>query len=184
MKMKTSTPTTMKGFTLLELSLVVIIVSLMSFLLFSAIAQDEKKKMETLNPTSLPSTFRHSFRGKGDVELFCINQCTECYVIVDNEISAYEGSINLGQEVEVHFLDKDNRFNKVDDFGRMKDEKVCLRYQLYANGSTTKMLIVNKEGIYFLPSFFGKTKEVKDMEEAKALWIKEDYSLKDSGSFY
>ena len=84
----------------------------------------------------------------------------------------------------MHFLDKDNRFNKVDDFGRMKDEKVCLRYQLYANGSTTKMLIVNKEGIYFLPSFFGKTKEVKDMEEAKALWIKEDYSLKDSGSFY
>ncbi len=184
MLLKPTTPKRMKGFTLLELIVVVMIVSIMSFLLFTSIAQKEKKKNKALSPATLPSTFRQEFKGKGEVELFCINQCKECYIVIDNTITAYEGQINLGEELEVEMLDKDNRFYKVNDFGRIKDEKVCFRYHLYANGSTTKMVISNKQGIYFLPSFFGKAQEVNDTEEAKTLWVKEEYSLDDSGAFY
>jgi len=45
-------------------------------------------------------------------------------------------------------------------------------------------MIVWYPGIYYLPSFFGKAQKVKEMDEAKELWIKETYDLKDSGSFY
>ena len=175
---------TMKGFTLLELIVVVMIVSLMSFLLFSAAVRDEKKKVEILDPSTFPNKFRESFKGQGDVEFFCIKKCKECYVIQGGNISPYDGGIDFGDDVEIHLLDDDNRFVEIDDLGRIKDEKVCLRYHLYANGSTTQMLIVNKEGIYFLPSYFGKAQKVADMEEAKELWVKEEYSLRDSGSFY
>lgn len=173
-----------KGFSLLELIIVVLIISLMGFILFSS-AIKEQQKRDISDPTTLSLTLRDSFKGEGDIELFCINKCKNCYIMKeDGEISPYEGNINLGENVEVHILDKNNHFIQIDEIGRIDDKKVCLRYQLYANGSTTKMVILNSQGIYYLPSYFGKAQKVKDMEEAKELWIKEEYSLRDSGSFY
>ncbi|HIP51861.1 MAG TPA: type II secretion system protein [Campylobacterales bacterium] len=172
-----------KGFSLLELIVVVLIVSLIGFLVFSS-AIKQQQKVKILDPTTLPSTLRESFKGQGDIELFCIKKCEECYIIQGGNISPYDGGISFGQDVETHLLDDDNHFVEIDDLGRVKDKKVCLRYHLYANGSTTQMVIVNNQGIYFLPSYFGKAQKVADMEEAKELWVKEDYSLKDSGSFY
>lgn len=172
-----------KAFSLLELIIVVLLVSLMGFLVFSSAIQ-QQKKVEVLDPTTLPSTLRESFKGQGDVELFCINKCAECYVIQEGKVSPYDGGINFGKDVEVYLLDDNEQFVQLDELGRVKDKKICLRYHLYANGSTTQMVIVNDQGIYYLPSYFGKAKKVADMAEAKALWIKEDYSLRDSGAFY
>jgi prepilin-type N-terminal cleavage/methylation domain-containing protein len=172
-----------KAFTLLELMVVIFIMSLVTAMVFSTLKRKEKK-VKVLDPTTLPAEFRKAFKGQGDVELFCINKCQECYVMKEGALSPYEGEINLGKEVEVHLLDDDNRFVQIDDFGRIKDKKVCLRYHLYANGSTTQMVLKNSKGIYYLPSFFGKAQKVAEMDEAKEFWIKEDYDLKDSGSFY
>ena len=172
-----------KAFTLLELIVVIFIISIISAMVFSNL-QHKEEKIKIVDPSTLPSEFRKTFKGQGDVELFCIKKCQECYVIKEGNISPYEGDIDLGKEIEVYFLDNDNRFVQVDDFGRIKDKKVCLRYHLYSNGSTTQMLIKNSDGIYYLPSFFGKAQKVKEMDEAKELWIKETYDLKDSGSFY
>jgi len=172
-----------KGFSLLELIIVVLLVSLMGFIVFSSAIKNQQKK-DLLDPSTLPVTFRESFKGQGDIELFCINKCQECYVMQAGEISPYEGGVNFGKDVEVYLLDDDNRFIQMDEIGRIDDKSVCLRYHLYSNGSTTKMIIVNNQGIYYLPSYFGKAQKVEDMEEAKELWIKEKYSLRDSGSFY
>ena len=172
-----------KAFTLLELIVVIFIISIVSAMVFSNL-QHKEEKIKVLDPSTLPFEFRKAFKGQGDVELFCINKCQECYVIKEGNISPYKGDIDLGKEIEIYLLDNDNRFVQIDDFGRIKDEKVCLRYHLYSNGSTTQMLIKNSDGIYYLPSFFGKAQKVKEMDEAKELWIKETYDLKDSGSFY
>jgi len=171
------------GFSLLELIVVVLIVSLIGFLVFST-AIKQQKKAEVLDPTTLQKTFRKSFQGQGDVELFCIKKCKECYVAKGKEIIPYDGGIDFGKDVEIHLLDEDNHWIEMDELGRIKDKKITLRYHLYANGSTTQMVISNDKGIYFLPSFFGKAKKVSDMDEAKELWIKSDYDLKDSGSYY
>jgi predicted small secreted protein len=171
------------AFSLLELIVVVMIVSLVGFLVFSsAVKQQTKKKI--LDPTTLPQTLRESFKGQGDIEFFCIKKCQECYTVQGKNITAYEGGLQLGKEVKIYKLDDDNHFVQIDELGRLKDKKICLRYHLYANGSTTQMVIENNQGIYYLPSYFGKAKKVENMEEAKALWIKEEYDLRDSGSFY
>lgn len=175
---------THKGFSLIELIIVVLLISLLGFLTFSEAIKAQKKQVEVLDPTTLPTTFRESFKGQGDVEFFCINKCKECYVLQGGNISPYDGGINLGQDVEIHRLDNNEQFVKLDELGRIKDKKICFRFHLYANGSTTQMVIVNTEGIYYLPSYFGSAQKVADMDEAKALWIKEDYSLRDSGSYY
>jgi len=171
------------AFTLLELIVVVLIISLVGFLVFST-AIKQQTRVKPLDPTTLPSTFRESFQGQGDVELFCVSKCKECYVVQGKQISPYDGGTKFGKNVEIHKLDDDNHFVKIDELGRVKDKEICLRYHLYPNGSTTQMVISNDQGIYYLPSFFGKAKKVSDMEEAKSLWIKDQYSLSDSGSFY
>jgi hypothetical protein len=171
------------AFSLLELIVVVLIVSLIGFLVFSS-AIKQQKKTEELNPSTLPKTFRKTFKGQGDVELFCIKKCTECYVMRDGQISPYDGGIKFGKNVEIHTLDNNNHFVQKDELGRLKDEKINFRFHLYPNGSTTQMVVVNDQGIYFLPSYFGKAKKVEDMDKAKELWIKSQYDLKDSSSFY
>jgi len=175
--------TTRKGFSLLELIVVVLIVSLIGFLVFSS-AVKQQKRAEVLDPTTLQKTFRQSFQGQGDVELFCIKKCKECYVAIGKEIVAYDGGIEFGKNIEIHLLDKDNHLIHIEELGRVKDKKICLRYHLYPNGSTTQMIISNDQGIYYLPSYFGKAKKVKDIEDAKELWIKDKYDLKDSGAYY
>jgi prepilin-type N-terminal cleavage/methylation domain-containing protein len=176
-------PAKRSGFSLLELIVVVLIVSLIGFLVFSS-AIKQQKRAEVIDPTTLQKTFRQAFKGQGDVELFCINQCRECYVIKGKEITPYDGGIDFGKDVEIHLLDKSNHWIQLDEIGRIKDKKICLRYHLYSNGSTTQMVISNDKGIYYLPSYFGKAKRVNDMEEAKELWIKSEYDLRDSGSYY
>jgi len=171
------------GFSLLELIVVVMIVSLIGFLVFSS-AIKQQTKTEDLNPSTLPQTFKKAFRGQGDVELFCIKKCTECYVMQDGQINPYDGGIKFGKNVEIHTLDQDDHFVHQDELGRLKDEKISFRFHLYPNGSTTQMVVVNDQGIYFLPSFFGKAKKVEDMDKAKELWLKSQYDLKDSSSFY
>ena len=171
------------GFSLLELIVVVMIVSLIGFLVFSS-AIKQQTKTETLNPASLPKTLRKIYQGQGDIELFCINKCLNCYVVQDKQINAYEGDMQLGKDVEVYKLDDSDHLVQIEDVGRVQDKKICLRFHLYPNGSTTQMVITNTEGVYYLPSYFGKATKVADMEEAKELWIKEEYDLSDSGSFY
>lgn len=161
----------------------VLIVSLIGFLVFSS-AIKQQTKTEILDPTTLPTTFRKTFQGQGDVELFCINKCTECYVLQGKQITAYDGGVALGRDVEIYQMDDDNHLVHMDELGRIKDKKICLRFHLYPNGSTTQMVISNNQGIYYLPSYFGEAQKVDDMEEAQALWIKDGYNLRDSGSFY
>ncbi len=174
---------TRSGFSLLELIVVVMIVSLVGFLVFSS-AIKQQTKVEDLNPSTLPKTFRKTFKGQGDVELFCIKKCTECYVMKEGQINSYDGGIKFSKNVEIHTLDNDDHFVQRDELGRFKDEKISFRFHLYPNGSTTQMVVVNDQGIYFLPSYFGKAQKVEDMDEAKELWIKSKYDLKDSSSFY
>jgi hypothetical protein len=174
---------TSKAFTLFELIIVVFIITIVGSLMFSS-AIKEEKKIADLNPSTLPSIFKKAFKDQGDVELLCIKECTECYIMKEGEITPYDGGIKFGKNIETYTLNRDNHFTKQDELGRLKDERINFRFHLYPNGSTTQMVVTNDKGIYFLPSFFGEAKEVKDMDEAKELWLKSKYDLKDSSSFY
>jgi len=81
-------------------------------------------------------------------------------------------------------VDEDNKLVQVEDFGRIKDHKLCLRYKLYSNGTTQQMILSNDSGVYYLPTYFGEPIEVEDIEEAKELWIQSKYNLRDSGNYY
>lgn len=172
-----------KGFTLVELIIVVMIISLVGFLVFST-AVKQSKKPQQLDPLTLPMTLKRVFGVPEDIEFFCIQKSTDCYTMKGAEITPYEGSVEFGKDLEVHVLDENNQLVQLEEFGRIKDHKITFRYTLYANRSTTQMILVNDAGVYYLPSYFGDPVEVEGLDDAKELWLKEDYNLRDSGNYY
>ena len=171
------------AFTLIELIIVVMIISLVGFLVFSEVVE-KTKRPDKLDPLTLPQTLKRVYPIAEDIEFFCISKSTDCYVAKGKDIIPYENLINFGQNLEVYIVDKNNQLVKLDDFGRIKDQKITLRYTLYANRSTSQMILTNDSGVYYLPTYFGEPKEVDDIEMAKELWIKEEYNLRDSGNYY
>jgi prepilin-type N-terminal cleavage/methylation domain-containing protein len=171
------------GFTLIELIIVVMIISLVGFLVFSE-AVKQTKKPEKLTPLTLPSTLKKLYPAKEEVEFFCISKSTECYIARGANIIHYDALVDFGKNLEVYVVDKHNQLVKLDEFGRVKDKKITLRYTLYSNGSTSQMILLNDTGIYYLPTYFGEPVEVENEDEAKSLWIKDEYDLSDKGNYY
>ena len=176
-------PKERKAFTLIELIIVILIISLTGFLLFSEIRKHEEKA-EVLDPTTLPIALRKAFSENQEIELFCIKKTTQCYTVQGSDISSYEGLVQLGTNVETYKVDENNQLIKIDEMGRIEDEKITFRFALHANGSSTQMVIANDQGIYYLPSYFGEAQKVESLDEAQELWIKEEFDLGDKGNYY
>ncbi len=159
------------------------LISLMGFLVFSEAVQ-ETKKPDAITSLNLKSIIKKEFPYNEDMEFFCIQNCRDCYIAKGADILPFKGNINLGSNLEVYKIDKNNQLVKIDNFGRIKDEKICLRYSLYKNGSSTELILSNDSGVYYLPSYFGKPIKLDDLDKAKELWLKEDLNLRDSGNYY
>ncbi|MBD3792589.1 MAG: prepilin-type N-terminal cleavage/methylation domain-containing protein [Campylobacterales bacterium] len=172
-----------KAFTLIELMIVILIISLMGFFVFSEVKKQEEKK-EVIDPTGLVSSLRKTFANNSEFEFLCIHKSTECYVAQGAELISYAGTIKLGRDLEFYSMDDNDHLVQIEEFGRIKDEKVTLRMQFYANGSNTQAILANDEGVYFIPAYFGESKKVESLDEAQELWIKEDFDLGDSGRYY
>jgi len=172
-----------RGFTLIELIIVILIISLVSFMVFSTMVKQEKA-VGSLTPLSLRATLQKEFGKNEDMEFFCISKSTDCYIAKGGEIIAYTGILHLGQEVETYKVNNKNKLVEIEEFGRIKDHKITFRYSLYANGSSSQIVIANSDGVYYLPSYFGDAKKVEDLDEARELWVKEDYDLTDKGNYY
>jgi len=145
----------------------------------------ENKHAKNITPLNLKESLKKEVGEGIEVTLFCINSCKRCYLLNrDMSITPFKGKINLGVDFEAIVLNRRDEAITLDDFGRVKDQKVCFKFKLYKNGSSTKYILKNSEGIYFLPSYFGTAKEVKDIDQAKELWIREEFNLKDNANYY
>jgi len=174
----------LKAFTLIELIIVIIIISMMSFLVFSENMQENKREKE-ISPLNLKEEILKVVGENREVTLFCINSCRRCYLLNDDRsISEFKGKLHFGKDFEAMVLNNNNEAISIDDFGRVKDQKVCFRFKIYKNGSSTKYILTNSEGVYFLPSFFGVPQEVDDVDTARKLWLREEFNLKDNANYY
>ncbi len=159
------------------------IISLMGFLIFSE-AVRQTKAPNKLTPLTLRSILKEKFSYREEIEFFCIQNSRDCYVAKGDEILPFNGVVTLGNNLEIYVVDSDNQLVQIENFGRVQEQKITFRYTLYPNGSTTELILVNDDGIYYLPSYFGEPQRVEDLESAKRLWIKDEYNLKDSGNYY
>jgi len=172
-----------KAFSLLELLLVIFIISLVYFLGFSG-AEKEVKKETRITPLNLKRTLLNTPELKGGGTFLCIDHCKKCYMRKDisTPFQAYEGNIDL-QNARSYIIDKDDNIQEV-EFGRYQDQKICLRYEIYPNGSSSQLILETSKGIFYLPTFFGETKKVNSLDEAETLWLQYSNAVSRQGDFY
>jgi len=174
---------TQRGFSLIELLIVIIIISLVYFLGFSGIS-NSKAKAKALTPLNLKSSIIKSktFAGKGT--FLCINNSKRCYFRenIAAPYEAYEQALDM-KGIEAYTLNSKDTLVKV-DFGRYQDEKISLVLHFYPNGSSTQIILKQKEDVYFLPAFFGQPQKVDSLAAARELWLKYNQKVSSSGEFY
>jgi len=172
-----------RAFSLLELLVTIMIVSIVYFLGFNGIEKEEKRP-QTLTPLNLKTTIQNSAFFRGEGTLLCVNECQSCYfrTTIDSTFQAYKNKIDL-YGTKVYTLDSQNSLQE-QDAGRYQDHKICLVMDFYQNGSTSQLILETPQGIYFLPAFFGEPQKVDSLDEAKALWLKANDLASGSGDFY
>jgi len=172
-----------RGFSLVELLIVILIISIVYFLGFSGIEKPESKP-KALTPLNLKSTLMRSELFRGEATLMCVDKCRSCYLRrgINDSFKAYEDGIDL-KDTQAYTLDERESLLQL-EYGRYKDKKICLVLDFHRNGSSTRIILKNESGIYFLPAFFSEAKKVDSLEDAKDLWLKNSDLVSNSGDFY
>jgi hypothetical protein len=172
-----------EAFSLLELLLVIFIISLVYFLGFSGV-EKPKKQQTLITPLTLKSTLMHDPLFQGERTFLCINACKSCYIRknISEPFEEYKGKLQLHKATS-YIVNRNNMLQELEP-GRYQDQKVCLLFHIFPNGSSTPLIIQTTEGIYFLPSYFGKPQKVDSLEEGRDLWLQYDDALSGQGDFY
>lgn len=172
-----------KGFSLIELLIVILIVSIVYFLGFEGI-EIGKPKPKALSPLTLKSTIVSSELFSGQATLLCIDDCRSCYLRKDisSAFEEYTDSLDLGN-IEVYMLDRYDTLTQM-EYGRYQDKKICLVMDFYTNGSSTQLILKNDKGVYFLPAFFGEPQMFSSVEDAKDHWLRNATAASQSGEYY
>ncbi|WP_456431081.1 prepilin-type N-terminal cleavage/methylation domain-containing protein [Nitratifractor sp.] len=171
-------PLTQYGFTLLELLIVIVLLGVMAALIATTIRKPIARQVHDpiLQIRTLLDPPASSWK-----ELVCIRHCTECFV------SDAHGAI---QKSGVHFppleaFRFDRRGNtEAYEFGRFKDQAICLRFRYYPNGSTSTMILKSPKGVYFIPSYFGAVRRFATLDDAQSYLQDRQIDLHDSGAYY
>ena len=179
----THTYRTRKGFSLIELLIVVVIISLVYALGFSNF-KIRKSTPKALTPLNLKETIVKSEFFNGHATLMCLDKCRTCYLRKDvsSAFEAYANKIDLSN-IKAYAIDENDHLQQI-EYERYNDKKICLVMDFYNNGSSTQIILENKEGAYFLPAFFGEPKRFDSPEDAKTYWLKQSNSVSSSGEYY
>jgi len=172
-----------KGFSLIELLIVILIISMVYFLGFEGIELG-KKKPKALTPLNLKSTIVSSEYFGDQATLLCINKCRTCYLRSDiaSGFEEYSSPIDLS-DIKAYTLDKEDALIPI-EYERYQDKKICLIMDFYSNGSSTQIILEEGEKSYFLPAFFGEPKAFSSPREAKEYWLRNTEAVANSGDFY
>ena len=166
-----------KGFSLIELLIVIAIISLFGFLVFDFLKKVEIKK----DPYSIKN-LKKIFQDHGDIELLCINKCAQCFTHIPGSDTMQEASSDL-KELHAYTIDKNDNPQKI-EFGRWHDQRICLRYRHYANGSSTQIILESEGKFFYFPSYFGEVSVHESAEDAAEAWIKGSKILRSKGNYY
>jgi prepilin-type N-terminal cleavage/methylation domain-containing protein len=172
-----------KGFTLIELLIVILIVSMVYMLGFSPI-ENESTQAKALSPLNLKSTLLSNEGIAEQLTLLCVDKCKTCLLRQGllSPYQAYESAIDLS-DIKSYTVDASDSLVKI-EYERYKDKPICLKMDFYPNGSSTQIILKNKKGSYFLPTFFDEPKQFSSVEDAKEYWLNNAQLVSNDGEFY
>ena len=175
--------TTQKGFSLIELLIVIVVIGSVLALGLGNFSIS-KPKPKALTPLNLKTSIVGSKLFQGQATLLCVDKCKKCYLRknLSSPFQAYTNKIDL-TGIKAYTIDESDSLRKI-EYERFNDKKICLIMDFYNNGSSTQIILENKKGSYFLPAFFGESKKFDSPEDAKEYWLEKSHLVSSSGDFY
>lgn len=172
-------PKLKKAFTLIELLIVVLIISIGYGLVVSNMTKPKleaqttlltlQKTLQKIKNTSLASNVKVECKG---------DDCENCKIFIDTE--EQEDEISL-------FTDKPKLFS-FDKFGYLEEKNdnsgVCFSYNIYKNNSFDKMFLEHKEEFYIFYPFIKKTEKFTDFDEAKKMYDPKEILPTENNQYY
>ena len=158
-----------RAFTLFELLIVILLMGLVAFFVFSN-PTIPKARAESVTLETLPKFLRTNLQGNG--ELVCINNCSSCFYL-NGSSKPQSFSLPLQLKVKnVYILDRSDNPEKI-EYGRLKDKKVCLRLRHYKNGSISQEILeLEGDKFLFIPAYFGNGKIFESLNDAQSWWLR------------
>lgn len=170
------------AFTLLELLIVILLISIFYYLVSASFKRDKKSNQRVLTIKNIKDYPLKKLSTKG-AELICLNRCQNCFIYDYSIGKTIDIKSSLPKKLKAYILNSNSEAVQI-KFGRLHDNPICLRYRYYPNGSSSEMIIEDKDTYYYIPSYFGKTEQYSSLLDAvnRAKWI--DGKFTDKSDYY
>jgi len=172
-----------KGFSLIELLIVIVVVGIVYAAGFSGVSY-KKQKPKALTPLNLKDNIVKSEFYNGRATLMCLDKCKKCYIRqgLSAKFVPYSNGVSL-KNITAYTIDTRDSLREL-EYERFNDKPVCLVIDFFNNGSSTQLILKDEKGAYFLPAYFGEAKKFDSVEDAKRYWLKYSQAVSDSGGYY
>jgi len=179
----TTTTYSRKGFSLIELLIVIVVVGIVYAAGFSGVSY-VKPKPKALTPLNLKDNIVKSEFYNGRTTLMCLDKCSKCYLRkgLSSKFVPYTNGVSL-KNITAYTIDSRDSLREI-EYERFNDKPICLVIDFYNNGSSTQLILKDDKSAYFLPAYFGDSIKFDSLEDAKRHWLKASQSVSDSGGYY
>jgi prepilin-type N-terminal cleavage/methylation domain-containing protein len=168
-----------KGFTLLELLIVILLLSLFAFLVFGTMKRQSEGARHP-EVSQIRKILLEERQGM-ERELICLEECQSCFFFgSEHELEKNE---MLFPPIKAYGIDAYDQPVKM-DFGRWRDRPICLRIRVYANGSIDRMILESEGKFYYLPAYFGKARSFESLSDAVGYWLRDRERFHDEGDYF
>ncbi len=162
-----------KGFSLFELLLVVVLISVLYGVFVHKLSTPKNKIDDALtlkNLTSYLSTLE--FRRK--VEVICLEPCSSCDLYIDGKKANEEGFKLFKSSPKVYFPDRFGQVRPIDFLPMLSPEgslsQVCFHYTLRANGSGSHFALEDGKDYYLFNPYMYPVQVVKSFADVSAFF--------------
>lgn len=168
------------AFTLLELLIVILLISIFYYLVSGSFKRDNKSEV-ILSLDNIRQYPLNKLPNLG-AELVCINDCQNCYIYnyTTQQSIAIKSSI---PKLKAYILNRQGEAVHI-NFGRINDKPICLRFRYYPNGSSSELIIFANNEYYYLPPYFGKIEKFSSLSDAidRYNWVEGKFT--DKSDYY
>ena len=148
--------------------IVVVIVGLIYSLAIGGL-RNFKDKKQSISLLDLPQKLKN-IAPKSNVRYVCIDRCKKCMVLVDGQIASDEFAKLVDDDIRVYAHDSysgSREYVFTPYFTKNENEEdVCFSFEVYKDGSFSKMILEYKDKFYDYYSPLSEVKVYDELQEA------------------
>ena len=170
-----------KGFTLFELIIVIILVSIIYYFTLSnfSIKQSKLDSISLMNLKQVLSEFE--FEEK--ISLHCIDdENIDCFVLIDGQIQEEKISGLFEKCPDVYEYSKDQKRIEFSDLELEKLESypICFEYELKSDGHSSQMIVDTTEDVFIYDNISKSPKKIKYINDIGLYFDEKNGEVKDA----